>query len=58
MESIKLNDVSAVEGRYFKKSNELISAESNVTALSEVLFALSMQVVFLDEDNRVVSTKS
>ncbi len=56
MDSIKLKDVSFEEGKFFKKSNELINADSNATALSELLFAVGMQVVFVDEDNRVVST--
>lgn len=56
MESIKLKDISVVEGRCIKKSNKLINADSNATALSELLFDLGMQVVFVDEKNRVVST--
>ena len=56
MESIKLRNVSFEEGKCFKKSNELINADSNAIDLSELLFALGMQVVFVDEDNRVVST--
>ena len=40
----------------FKKSNNLIYAYSNGSLLAEQLFAIGMQNIFVDENNRVVST--
>ena len=40
----------------FKKSNNLIYAYSNGSLLAERLFAMGMQNIFVDENNRVVST--
>ncbi len=40
----------------FKKSNYLIYAYSNGSLLDNQLFAIGMQNIFIDENNRVVST--
>ena len=41
--------------KLFKKSNNLIYAYSNGTLLANQLFAIGLQNIFIDEDNRAVS---
>ena len=43
-------------GKTFKKSNQLIHAYNSGCLLANQLFAIGMQNIFIDENNRVVST--